>query len=101
MNKQCGLVNLDNPCRCSKKAKAMEAAGRMQTDKKLFDPKFSATIAEYAESVADEVADQVDLKYIKLFQGHPTKKVVDKGSIISELINDTNYNKYFNDITEK
>jgi RNA polymerase sigma factor (sigma-70 family) len=101
MNKQCGLVNLDNPCRCSKKAKAMEAAGRMQTDKKLFDPKFSATIAEYAGKVADEVADKVDRKYIEFFQDHPTKKALDKESIIRELVNDSNYNKYFDEITGK
>jgi RNA polymerase sigma factor (sigma-70 family) len=101
MNKQCGLVNLDNPCRCSKKAKAMEAAGRMQTDKKLFDPEFSSTIAEYAESVADKVADEVDLKYIELFQDHPSKKALDKESIIRELVNDSNYNKYFEEITKK
>ena len=101
MNKQCGLVNLDNPCRCSKKAKAMEAAGKMQTDKKLFDPKFSATIAEYADKVADEVADKVDRKYIEFFQDHPTKKSIDKESIIRELVNDSNYNKYFDEISEK
>jgi transposase len=35
MNQQCGLVNLANPCRCSKKAKAMEAAGKMQTNAKV------------------------------------------------------------------
>jgi len=101
MNKQCGLVNLDNPCRCSKKAKAMEAAGKMQIDKKLFDPKFSSTIAEYADKVADEVADQVDRKYIEFFQDHPTKKAVDKESIIRELVNDSNYNKYFDEISGK
>ena len=101
MNKQCGLVNLDNPCRCSKKAKAMEAAGIMQTDKKLFDPKFSATIAEYADKVADEVADKVDRKYIKFFQDHPTKKALNKESIIRELVNDSNYNKYFDEINRK
>jgi RNA polymerase sigma factor (sigma-70 family) len=101
MNKQCGLVNLNNPCRCSKKAKAMEAAGKMQTDKKLFDPEFSATIAEYAESVADKVADKIDLKYIEFFQDHPTKKSLDKESIIRELVNDSNYNKYFDEITGK
>ena len=28
MNQQCGLVNLDNPCRCSKKGKAMENSPR-------------------------------------------------------------------------
>lgn len=101
MNRQCGLVNLDNPCRCSKKAKAMEAAGKMQTNKKLFDPAFSTTIAEYAESVADEVADVIDRKYIEFFQGHPTKKNFDKETIINELVNDTNYNKYFEKITKQ
>ncbi|MFT5567191.1 MAG: RNA polymerase sigma factor (sigma-70 family) [Glaciecola sp.] len=101
MNKQCGLVNLDNPCRCSKKAKAMEAAGRMQTDNKLFDPKYSSTIAEYASKVADEVADKVDRKYIEFFQDHPTKKSVDKESIIRELVNDSNYNKYFDEISRE
>ncbi|PCJ37837.1 MAG: RNA polymerase subunit sigma-70 [Moraxellaceae bacterium] len=97
MNKQCGLVNLSNPCRCSKKAKAMEAAGKMQTDKKLFDPKYSATIAAYAGSVADEVADTVDKKYIEFFHQHPTKKDFDKETIINELVNDANYNKYFDE----
>ena len=98
MNKQCGLVKLDNPCRCSKKAKAMEAMGRMQTNKKLFDPQFSATIAKYANSVADEVADIVDKKYIEFFQQHPTKEDFNAETIIDEIINDQDYNKYFNQI---
>ncbi|MFT6981629.1 MAG: RNA polymerase sigma factor (sigma-70 family) [Crocinitomicaceae bacterium] len=97
MNKQCGLVNLDNPCRCSKKAKAMEAAGKMQTNKKLFDPKYSATIATYVDSVADEVADTIDRKYIEFFQQHPTKNDFDKETIINELVNDSNYNNYFDE----
>jgi len=98
MNKQCGLVNLDNPCRCSKKAKAMEAAGRMQTNKKLFDPNYAETIAVYAASVADKVADATDLKYIEFFQQHPSKKHFDKETVVNELINDSNYHKYFDDI---
>ncbi|KAA3630290.1 MAG: sigma-70 family RNA polymerase sigma factor [Bacteroidetes bacterium] len=100
MNKQCGLVNLDNPCRCSKKAKAMEAAGRMQTNVKLFDPKFSATIAKYAESVADEVADVVDRKYIEFFQQHPTKEDFDAKTVIDVIINDKEYQKYFDEINK-
>lgn len=79
----------------------MEAAGKMQTDKKLFDPEFSSTIAEYAESVADKVADKVDLKYIEFFQDHPTRRALDKDSIIREVINDSDYNKYFDEITRK
>ena len=100
MNQQCGLVNTDNPCRCSKKGKAMEAAGRMQTNAKLFDPKFSATILEYAESVGDEVSDLIDRKYIEFFQAHPTKKDFDKETVINELINDSNYNQYFENLKD-
>ena len=100
MNQQCGLVNTDNPCRCSKKGKAMEAAGRMQTNAKLFDPNFSATILEYAESVGDEVSDLIDRKYIEFFQAHPTKKEFNKETVINELINDSNYNQYFGNLKD-
>jgi RNA polymerase sigma factor (sigma-70 family) len=95
MNQQCGLVNTDNPCRCSKKAKAMEAAGKMQTDKKIFDPKYSSTIASYSEGIADEVADIVDKKYIEFFQRHPTKTDFDTETVINEIVNDNDLHKYF------
>ena len=95
MNRQCGLVKLENPCRCSKKAKAMEAAGRMQTNKKLFDPEYSATITKYAERVADEVADTVDRKYIEFFQQHPTKEDFDAETVMKEIVNDAELHKYF------
>ena len=73
----------------------MEAAGKMQTDKKLFDPNYSATIATYSEGVADEVADLVDKKYIEFFQDHPTKKDFNADTVINEIINDENLHKYF------
>lgn len=95
MNQQCGLVNTDNPCRCSKKAKAMEAAGKMQTNKKIFDPQYSATIATYSKGVADEVADLVDKKYIDFFQKHPTKEDFDTDTVINEIVNDKDLHKYF------
>ena len=98
MNKQCGLVNTSNPCRCSKKAKAMEAAGKMQTNKKLFDPAYSATISKYVGEVANEVSDLVDRKYIAFFQQHPTKEDFDSRTVIDEIINDKEYNRYFDEI---
>ena len=96
MNQQCGLVNKSNPCRCSKKAKAMEAAGKMQVDEKLFDPEYTSTISAYAEGIADEVADLVDKKYIEFFQQHPTKEDFNAETVINEIINDENLHKYFN-----
>lgn len=95
MNKQCGLVKLENPCRCSKKAKAMEAAGKMQTNARLFDPAYSATIAQYASQVADDVADAVDRKYIEFFQKHPTKEDFDADTVVRELLNDPKLHEHF------
>lgn len=96
MNRQCGLVNLDNPCRCSKKAKAMEAAGKMQTNKKLFDPEYYSTVTRFSEKVGDEVADTVDRKYVEFFQKHPSKTNFDADTVIDEIVNDKNLHKYFN-----
>ena len=98
LNRQCGLVNLANPCRCSKKAKAMEAAGRMQTNAKLFDERFSATIARYVDEVADEVADIVDRKYIEFFQKHPTKEDFDAETVVKELLNDPELHRHINNL---
>ena len=95
MNQQCGLVKLENPCRCSKKAKAMEAAGRMQINKKLFDPVYSATIAKYVSEVADEMADIVDRKYIEFFQAHPTKEDFDTETVIEEIVKDYDLHKFY------
>ena len=95
MNQQCGLVNTANPCRCSKKAKAMEAAGKMKVDEKIFDPKYSSTIASYSQGIADEVADVIDKKYIEFFQRHPTKEDFDTETVITEIVNDNDLHKYF------
>ena len=95
MNNQCGLVNLDNPCRCSKKAKAMEAAGRMQTNAKLFDPEFYSTISHFADAHGDEVADTVDKKYIEFFQKHPSKKDFSVDTVVNEILNDPDLNRYY------
>jgi hypothetical protein len=95
MNQQCGLINKNNPCRCSKKAKAMEADGKMKTDEKLFAPKYAATITIYAEKVADEVADIVDKKYIYFFQKHPTKEDFNSETVINEIIKDNDLRQYF------
>lgn len=95
MNKQCGLVNKNNPCRCSKKAKAMEAAGKMKIDEKLFNPEFTSTISTYVETVADQVADIVDEKYIAFFQKHPTKEDFSAETVVNEIINDKDLHIFF------
>jgi len=95
MNQQCGLVKKENPCRCYKKAKAMEAAGKMKTNEMLFNEKYYTTISRYVNNVADEVSDIVDRKYIDFFQKHPAKSDFGTETVINEIINDEQLNKYF------
>jgi len=95
MNQQCGLVKKENPCRCYKKAKAMEAAGKMKTNEMLFNEKYYTTISKYVNNVADEVSDIVDRKYIDFFQKHPAKSDFGTETVINEIINDEQLNKYF------
>jgi len=95
MNQQCGLVKKENPCRCYKKAKAMEAEGKMKTNEMLFNEKYYTTISRYVNNVADEVSDIVDRKYIDFFQKHPAKSDFGTETVINEIINDEQLNKYF------
>jgi len=95
MNQQCGLVKKENPCRCYKKEKAMEAAGKMKTNEMLFNEKYYTTISRYVNNVADEVSDIVDRKYIDFFQKHPAKSDFGTETVINEIINDEQLNKYF------
>ena len=74
----------------------MEAAGKMQTKAKLFDPQYYSTITEFAERVGDEVADTVDRKYVEFFQKHPSKTNFDADTVIDEIVNDKDLHKYFN-----
>jgi len=89
------LVKKENPCRCYKKAKAMEAAGKMKTNEMLFNEKYYTTISRYVNNVADEVSDIVDRKYIDFFQKHPAKSDFGTETVINEIINDEQLNKYF------
>ncbi|MFY0689961.1 MAG: sigma-70 family RNA polymerase sigma factor [Cyclobacteriaceae bacterium] len=95
MNKQCGLVNENNPCRCAKKGKGMEAAGRMQTNAKLFDPKYYSTISDYAVKHGDEAADIVDKKYVEFFQKHPSKKDFTVDTVVTEILNDPDLHRHY------
>ena len=66
MNQQCGLANPNNPFWCSKIAKTMEAAGKMQKDNKWLTKNAVQLWLLISEGVANEVPDLID-KNILLF----------------------------------
>ncbi len=96
MNKKCGLVNKDNPCRCHKKVK-------VAVDMKVIDAKnllhnrkeFSAFKNEIAAD-ADFMFEEIDRQYAELFQGMSFKPDFDKKSFINKVIEDANWQSKLN-----
>jgi RNA polymerase sigma factor (sigma-70 family) len=95
MNQKCGLVNKNNPCRCSKKAKTLYNKGVLTEATFRFKPAYVNQIAEYAESTYEGVSDALDKKYIEIYQQHPTKEDFGSETILSEIINDKNLKLFF------
>ncbi|MDB4286152.1 RNA polymerase sigma factor [bacterium] len=95
MNNKCGLVNTNNPCRCSKKAKGLYEIGALTEDKFRFNEPFRNKISNYAESVYEEVSDTLDKKYVDFYREHPTKEDFGSETVISKILNDKEMMRFF------
>ena len=95
MNKKCGLVNQENPCRCPKKTKNLFENGFLTEDKKQFNVGYKKQIADYVAKNYRQVADTVDEKYTELFRQHPAKDDFSKETIIHELLENEDLMKHF------
>ena len=71
MEHRCGLVNVKNPCRCSKKAKTLREKGILTKDSFVFNVGYKTKIAEYVESTNEKAKDVLDTKYVKFYRDHP------------------------------
>lgn len=96
MNNKCGLVNKNNPCRCPKKAKALQPMGLLDENSLQFNISYKNKIANYALAEHENVMEAFDEKYTELFREHPTKEDFDKKTIIEGILNDSDLMKYFN-----
>jgi RNA polymerase sigma factor (sigma-70 family) len=96
MNNKCGLVNKNNPCRCPKKAKALQPMGVLDENNLQFNISYKNKIANYAIAEHENVMEAFDEKYTELFREHPTKEDFDKKTIIEGILNNSDLMKYFN-----
>lgn len=71
MNQKCGLVNKDNPCRCSRKTKGFIELGIVNPKQLVFSEGHINKVQQIAPSALNE-ADQIEeLSYIEEFQNTP------------------------------
>jgi RNA polymerase sigma factor (sigma-70 family) len=90
MNRQCGLVNANNPCRCPKKTKGFIAAGHVDPHNMTFS---SSRIHKIRSVVADtytQIDDLLDQQYAALFRDHPFLEPKDQTLWLRKLLEQTN-----------
>ena len=87
MNNRCGLVNLNNPCRCPKKTKGFIEKGYVNPLELKWHSDFSSRIFELSENTVDDLLNERDRIYSKLFKQHPfkTNKVTTE-AILDEIL---------------
>ena len=88
MNKKCGLVNTDNPCRCSKKTRGYIEAGKVDPDNLQFNTRYTSQISALSKKKATKFSNTVAELNKKVFQSHPAQTPVQASKIIDEILND-------------
>ena len=95
MNKKCGLIRKDNPCRCSSKTKGFILAGKVNPDNLQFNKDYLKTIQEVIGQKKDEYDDFVTDNYAEIYGKHPFQEKEHAQQIFDRLINNKSLNNLF------
>lgn len=96
MHRRCGLVNLDNPCRCPKKTKGFIAKGWVNPRSRKWHSGTYRRIADQVETRLEEVLDARDRLYASFYREHPYKEPVEGAETVLEgILGDPTFNSIF------
>lgn len=87
MNKKCGLVNTNNPCRCSKKTRGYITEGKVDPVNLKFNTRYTSEISELSMNKATQFTNTVDELNKKVFQSHPAQTPIQASKIVDEILN--------------
>ena len=87
MNNRCGLVNKNNPCRCSRKTKGYIEAGKVDPENLQFNTRYTSRIKDISTKNAVKITETVDELNRKVFRDHPMQEPVKASKIVNEIFN--------------
>jgi RNA polymerase sigma factor (sigma-70 family) len=96
MNNKCGLVNKENPCRCSKKTKALIQVGYVNPDNLKFTRSYYFKMDKIAEERTYELSDVLDKECNELFRTHPYEKSPDFVISLRKILDSDKFLNIFN-----
>lgn len=86
MSNKCGLVNKNNPCRCSKKTKGFIKAGIVDPTELKFNVRYKRRIFELSAEKADQLADTIQGLNRYVFQNHPLQEPRKSLKLVQEIL---------------
>lgn len=87
MNDKCGLVNKNNPCRCSKKTKGLVQIGIVDPERLQFNAHYVQRIHDLVPERAAKMLNTYEEHYQKLFGGHPFQASTRSARIVDDILN--------------
>jgi hypothetical protein len=96
MNKRCGLVNLENPCRCKSKTKGFIEAGYVDPKNLKWLSNYTHTMFDISEKRLDDVLDARDEIYKEIYQSHPFKISLKAKEVYETIMNNKDFSSIMN-----
>jgi len=96
MNNKCGLVNLNNPCRCAKKTAGFIKLGYVDPVNIHFQKERISTIEKVAYKKVSTYENEGIGAYQKLFRNHPFVQSPDSLKTIKKLLSSKSIKEAFN-----
>lgn len=91
MHKRCGLVNLNNPCRCKSKTKSFIEVGYVDPHNLKWLSNYKHKIFELSEHRLDEAIDARDQIYDELYKSHPFKTSLKAHEVYKAILNNKDF----------
>jgi RNA polymerase sigma factor (sigma-70 family) len=101
MHKKCGLVNLDNPCRCKKKTKEFIKQGIVNPENYKWQSNFKSKIREFVAETMDKNLKTTDALYAKIHQDVPFKNSLTADEVFASIIQNEHISKLIDPFTEQ
>lgn len=96
MNDKCGLIRKSNPCRCSKKAKALVDSGYVNPQNLMFNTDYIYKIKQVTGEKLLRFNNYVEKEAELLYTEQPFSNSPDFVNFVSELINRNEFKEIFN-----
>jgi RNA polymerase sigma factor (sigma-70 family) len=91
MHKRCGLVNLENSCRCKSKTKSFIEAGYVDPKNLKWLSNYKHRMFEISEARLDDALDARDEIYRNLYTSHPFKTSLKANEAYQAILNNKDF----------